>query len=373
MLKDRFHRGFLLLVVLALAASAHASYGQMRLDGLSLLLALALLVVYGVLVDIAVLVGVFRYRTAVVVAMLIAAAVIFFLVVVTASPGERLGFFKGAPGGAALVLSVATSAVFLPFIVIAPIAQHLSMRHGRRWPRWIAVWMVVQMVLPIGFLVLAGTEEYFWQQDHAAGQAAGREVRAGGLTAILERAEQRHERIWGTGWHLPWKQDPPPGSYPRASAWQSGLARSVDASALIAANEPLSAPDRAALQALLSRHFVVDGTPHAQTKLIWDALEPGGFARQLAPAGVNESSVVSETLIPPLLDRLEKHGDTRLCPGGRMLDADRAILNALVLAKERIWNAEKRDYELRPQWVDFPRRLERICREPDLPAIDGSP
>ena len=46
-----------------------------------------------------------------------------------------------------------TIAVFLPFIVIAPLAQYRAMRQGRRWPGWVTVWMALQVALLPGFLV----------------------------------------------------------------------------------------------------------------------------------------------------------------------------------------------------------------------------
>ena len=92
------------------------------------------------------------------------------------------------------------------------------------------------------FLVLEKTEEHFWKQEYAAGQAVGREARAGGLGVIRESAEQQHERIWGTGWTYPWHQEPPSGYRARRSGWIAGLAKGVDDSALIAANEPLGEP-----------------------------------------------------------------------------------------------------------------------------------
>ncbi|MNN42603.1 hypothetical protein D3C81_1567970 [compost metagenome] len=174
-------------------------------------------------------------------------------------------------------------------------------------------------------------------------------------------------------------------------------------SALIAANEPLSEVDRTLLRTLIERHFAGYAIPNINTKLIWDALEPGDFARQLAPHGLNEQGVVSEEVIPLLLDRLEEHGEARLCPGGRMMDADRAVLNQLVLAKVRDYDeamkrelraeleAKQRDREMSeapipyrliwdatqalgnayggqnvgvPDWSSYPQRVERLCRGP---------
>jgi hypothetical protein len=137
----------------------------------------------------------------------------------------------------------------------------------------------------------------------------------------------------------------------------------MDASELIGTSEPLSAPDRTALRALVTG-YLGSSAPRARAKLLWDALEPGGFARQLAPAGVNEMGAVDEEVIPVLIERLEKHAGARLCPEGRMMDADRAVLNALVQAKGRAWNVETRAHEMRPQWDEYRLRVERLCRGP---------
>ena len=398
------HQAFFLLASLALATSAHASYGQMRLDGIELFLAFALIIVYGLIVDVALIARIFQYRAALVVGLVLALAITSLLLIQVAPPSVRAGFFKVHPGGWEQVVLVATSAVFLPFILIAPFVQYLAMREGRRWPVWITVGMVLQLALLPGFLVLANMEEHFWKQDYAAGQAVRREVRAGGLGGILELAEQRHERIWGTGWLYPWRQKAPSSfSYSR-SAWKSGLAKSVDDSALIAANEPLGEPDRAALRTLIERDFAGYAVPNIRVKLIWDALEPGAFSKQLAPRGLNEPGVVSEELIPVLLERLEKYSPVRLCPAGRMLDADRILLNRLVLAKVGAYDEAKKrelDAELEakkleiemseapfpyrlmwkaahalgneyggqpvgvPDWSGYPQRVERLCRGPE--------
>ena len=105
-----------------------------------------------------------------------------------------------------------------------------------------------------------------------------------------------------------------------------------------------------------------------------------------------------------LLVRLEKDGGARLCPGGRMMDADRAVLKELVLAKVRVYDeAKKRELEAEleakkleaemadapapyrlmwkaahalgkayggrpvkvPDWDSYPQRVERLCRPPE--------
>jgi hypothetical protein len=397
----RLHQTFFLLASWALATSAHASYGQMRLDGIEIFLAFALTVAYGLIVDVALLARLFKYRAALVVGFVVALVVTFLLLVQAAPPGIRAGIFKVYPGGWAEVVLVVTSAVFLPFILIAPFAQYRAMRDNRRWPGWITVGMLLQLALLPGFLVLAITEERFWKREYAAGLAAGRDVRAGEFGELLERVEQRHDRIWGTGWTYPWREKPPSGFFYRNSAWIRGLDNGVGESALIAADERPGEPDRTALRTLVERHFYA---PSIRAKLIWDALEPGGFSRQLAPRGLNEQGVVSEDVIPLLLERLEKYGEARLCPGGRMMGADRAVLNLLVLAKVRDYDeATKRELEAElqakkleremseapapyrliwnaahalgnayggqpvrvPDWSSYPQQVERLCRGPE--------
>jgi hypothetical protein len=375
----------------------------MRLDGIELFLAFALIIVYGLIVDVALIARIFQYRAALAVGFVLALAITFFLLIQVAPPSVRAGFFKVHPGGWEQVVLVATSAVFLPFILIAPFAQYRAMRDGRRWPVLITAGMALQLALLPGFLVLANTEGHFWKREYAAGQAVGRGVRAGGLGRMLELVEQRHERIWGTGWIYPWRQKAPRSFPSSRSAWISGLATSVDDSALIAAIEPLSEPDRAALRALIERDLAGYAVPNIRVKLIWDVLEPGAFSKQLAPRGLNEPGVVSEELIPVLLARLEKYGPVRLCPAGRMLDADRILLNQLVLAKVRAYGeakerelkseveAKKLEIEMSeapfpyglmwkaanalgneiaqpvgvPDWTGYPQRVERLCRGPE--------
>ena len=355
----RPNQAFFLLASWTLAASAQASYAQFRLDGVGLLLALALTVAYGVLVDVALLAGIFRYRAALAIGTIAGLGVVFLFLTQANSPSEWAGFFKGHPGGPELVILALIAAVFLPFIVIAPSAQYLAMRHGRRWPGWIIAWMALQLALLPGLLVLARTEHYFWQKEYAAGQAVGREAGAGALAGILQRAEQRPERIWGTGLTYPRQQKPSSILYAMRFAWIQGLAMGMDATALMRASEPLDALDRAALRTLTTQHYYAP--PNTRAKLLWDALEPGAFAKQLAPRGVNEVGPVDEEVLPVLLERLEKYAAARLCPGGRMMDADRAVLKALVLAKGRVWNVEKRADEMRPEWESYPRRVEQLC------------
>lgn len=84
----------------------------MRLDGIGFLLAFALTVAYGVIVDVALLGRIFRYRAALVGGLIVALVMIVLLVGLAASPSERAGFFNGAPGGASLVVLLMTGTVF---------------------------------------------------------------------------------------------------------------------------------------------------------------------------------------------------------------------------------------------------------------------
>ena len=402
MLRIRLHQAFFLLASWALATSAHASYGQMRLDGIELFLAFALTVAYGLIVDLALLARLFQYRAALVVGFIVALVLTFLLLVQGAPPGERAGIFKVHPGGREQVVLVVTSAVFLPFILIAPFAQYRAMRHAAGAGR---------VGSPCGCSCswrCCRVSSFSRTRKNVFGSGSTQPGRQWAVR--LEQADLA--RYWNSLNNDMNASGAPDGptlggrslravfftGIPRGSGvWHNG----VDDSALIAANERPSEPDRTVLRTLIERHFYA---PSIRAKLIWDALEPGGFSRQLAPHGLNEQGVVSEEVIPLLLERLEKYGEARLCPGGRMMDADRAVLNELVLAnvrkydeaKKRELNAEleekKRDLEMseapipyrliwkaasalgdayggRPVWVhdwgSYPQRVERLCRGPE--------
>ena len=131
--------------------------------------------------------------------------------------------------------------------------------------------------------------------------------------------------------------------------------------------------------------------------------KPGSFRRQLAPAGVNHLGAVDEEVLPLLLNRLERDGSARGCPGGRMMDADRAVLNEIVTVKSRSFEesrkreeagaiaAKKEAQEMSeapfpfsllwkaanavgnavaqsdiriPDWSGLPRQIEQLCRGP---------
>jgi len=47
------------------------------------------------------------------------------------------------------------------------------------------------------------------------------------------------------------------------------------------------------------------------------------------------------------------------------MEADRAVLNAVILKRGRAWNTEKRAYEMRPDWEGYRQRVERLCRGPE--------
>ena len=357
-------RALLLTAAWALAGVAQASYGQMRLDGVTLVLAFLAVVACGLLVDALLWARVFRHGAVAAVGTVAGVALAILLAILFASPVERAGVFKGLSDSWGPVVFVVTAVIFVPFIIAAPMAQHVSMRRGQPWPRRLAALMAMQVGLLPGFIVLAGTNEYFWQRDFAAARLEGSQVAAGGLARLLERVERQRVRIWGTGWHYPWPHD---GA--TRSSWKLGLALGLDAAEPIAAAEPLGESDRAALIALMDRHFVGFAVPHVRSKLVWDALEPGGFARQLAPRGLDDPGTAREEVLPALLERLERDG-ARLCPGGRMADADRAVLDALIVKTGTVWSVEAQAYEMRPEWRDYRGRLERTCVAPPTAGSD---
>jgi len=333
----------LLLASWTLATSAHASFGSFGpWDGAALLLVFALTLAYGLLVDLIVLANLFRHRAAVIVACIATLAVVLPLATLAALPTERTAFFRVFFGGSGPIVFALTSAVLLPFLFVAPVAQYRAVSHGRPSPVWILRWMALQPALLAAFILLPVSNYYYGRADYTAGRDAGRTANAGQLSTLLERAGERRGRFWGTGWHL--------GPRGTASDWIAGLAIGIDASALIATNAPLSGSDRAALLALTEQYFSRYAVAHVRAKLLFDALEAGSLAASLDPA------LISEETVPVLLERLEQDGEARLCPGGRMLDTDRAALRALVLAK-----GIDNYHEMRPTWAEYLQRSERLC------------
>ena len=149
----------------------------------------------------------------------------------------------------------------------------------------------------------------------------------------------------------PWPQTPASRSHDLPSGWVTGLAMGIDESALILANEPLGAPDSAALRTFIDRHCARFAIPHIHARLLCDRLTPGHFAAELDPMKV------SVDVFPPFLERLERYGAERLCPDGLMVEEDRAALMALLLALGG-------PYDMRAPWDDYQRRAERLCRRP---------
>ena len=334
----------------------------MRLDGILSLLSFLLLLTCGLLVDVALLIRAFRYRVVVVAACALAAAAVLLFLYAVASPGERAMFAKVLHGGAWRVVLAVIGVVLVPFLFVAPVAQYLALQDGRASPRWIAAGMLLQLVFLPAFVVLAFTNDHYWERERAAGREEGVRIRPGELAALSARAAEKRERIWGTGWYYPWPQKAAVESPGGHSGWIVGLAQGVDHSELIGADEPLGPPDAAALKTLLDQHFAGLAGQRIRAKLLWDALEPGRFARQLAPSGVRENNTVDEEVLAVLLERLEKYAPARLCPGGTMMEADRAVLRALVEAKGPVWSVDQRQHLIRPEWATHRERVERLCR-----------
>lgn len=358
----RLARSIVVLASCALAAAAEASYAQMRLDGIGIFLALSLLAIWTAIVDIGLMVKLFRRRSILMGSLVLSFAVIALVFAAFASPSERTGFFKGSPGGAMLVIVIVTCIAFVPFIFLAPFAQYAAMQDDRRWPRWVPVWIVLQFLLLPLFIALDFADDYFWKREYAVGEAIGSAVQPGGLAGVLELADRQHERIWGTPFHLPWPPSTQSGVYPRISGWSAGMVKGLGSSVLFAGNDPMGASDRAALVQLTSRHLQFFSKPAIDARMLWDRLEPGNFTNVLMAGGELNPNVAPAETIPPLLERFEKYAEPRMCPDGRMLDQDRATLLKLVEKRGETWSTETRKHSLRSDWAEFPARIERLCR-----------
>lgn len=310
----------------ALAGAADASYGQMRLDGIGLMLAFTLLVGWGLLLDVIILAPaqVLRRRGAAIACTVISGLVVLVFLAMLASPSERAGFFKGPPGGSALLTSLATCAVFLPFILFGPWTQHRALLEGAARPRWVRIWMWAQPALLVAAIALPFVDGYFYQREYEAGRAEGAAVQAGGVGPLLERAQQRGDRIWATPFVLPGPAHPPADPYAPRQAWIVGVASGLDETAFVRGDDPFSADDRAALDTLAEHHFGTYSAPGVRAHLMWDQLAPGNFKAVLVRERSNEQAIEN------LLDRLDRGGAARFCPDGQMLEPDRAALVAFV-------------------------------------------
>ena len=156
-MSPKWSRAAALLLACALAATADASYGQMRLDGIGLALAFVLVVGWGLMLDVILLAPaqVLRRRGAAIACTVIGGLVVLCFLAMLAMPAERAGFFKGPPAGGALAASLATCAVFLPFVLFAPWAQHRALLEAAARPRWIRIWMWAQPALLVAVVALA--------------------------------------------------------------------------------------------------------------------------------------------------------------------------------------------------------------------------
>ena len=164
----------LLLGSWMLAASAHASFGGFGpWAGASLLLVFALTLAYGFIIDLVVLAKLFRHWLSVTVASFTTLVVVLPLVILAALPAERTAFFRVFFSGSGPFIFTLTSAVLIPYLFVAPIAQYRALRHGRPSPVWILRWMALQPALLAAFILLPVSNHYYWRADYAAGRDAG--------------------------------------------------------------------------------------------------------------------------------------------------------------------------------------------------------
>lgn len=345
-------RFVLFVISLTLTESAHASYGQMRLDGLLTFLGLVVFFCHVGLVNLLLYGKLFRKRALVVAAGVVSLALAAFLIFVISSPNEMAGVAKLFSYGLARILLAIALVATLPYVLLAPIAQFSAVDDGLPSPRWVSLGLSLQMALVPALIALSFVDDAIRQKEFAAGRSEGMAVKAGDLSSLLQRAEQRRERIWATPWFYPWRERSSTTSYFPSSGWVGGMGLGLNDSPLIATIAPLGAEDGRALATLAHQYVVPGVAPNVYFKLVWDALQPGGEYLKF------ETVWIRDEMLLPLLERLESEGEARLCANGRMERRTRDILrNAYVARAEDRGNASP--------WSDYVKRVARICPNAD--------
>jgi hypothetical protein len=282
----------------------------MTLPGLGAMILLALLVVYALAVDLALLLKGFRFRALVIVNTIIVLAWATGLAVGRADLAALLENIAWEWEATLLGVAIAALAAVL---LLAPLLQHVELRRGSsRRAAYAAI--ALQCVLAAAWL--AGD----YVRDHPSEgtlaerkslRARGEAVERGGMTALREDFEKRHR--WGSMESLQ-------------------LLKGVDSSPLIHGGPALIREDRSALtqmqekdragvrKRLAGAHYY----PFIDAKLLWDSLEAGSVERSI-PRG---------TVLPhePLLEFIDRYGAPKLCRDNRLAEADRAALTRALTA-----------------------------------------
>ena len=145
-----------------------------------------------------------------------------------------------------------------------------------RWPaspRWVSLGLSLQMAFGAGIDSVVPVDDAIRQKEFAAGRLEGMAVKAGDLSSLLQRAEQRRERIWATRGFIRGASVLPRHPTFRLRVGWEGWAWLND-SPLIATIAP-----RARKTAEHSRRWHIYTScpvaPNKNFKLVWDALQRG--------------------------------------------------------------------------------------------------
>jgi hypothetical protein len=334
---------------------ASASYGNMHLN-LATFFSLALIGAYTILVDVALLLKLFRSMICVGFSSIVSMILITVLIVTWDDP--RFFSSIGSWGIFSLTLP--------PFILFAPLVQYQTLNRYSRSARakyfgtvGMNLVIALQVAAPVAFLTFdaAYMANYGHRMDNL--RAQGNQAKPGEVKEILR------QQTMGT-----------------SEAGQ--VLQGLNSSSLVGASAPLTSSDRDALFAAVAEtvHHGYARYPHIETKLVWDTLDAGHVGDRLAQGTLADLFLtgrngpdVSFRLLPDLVAYIEKDASRRLCPGGRMLEEDRAALDSLYANGEENAKAAQatmqRDYGpnyRRPDQVDevelwrsFRQRVANVC------------
>ena len=289
---------------------ASASYGNMHLN-LATFFALVLIGAYTLLVDVALLLKLFRSIVWVGISSIISMILITVLIVTWDDPRffSRLGSWE------------IFSLTLPPFVLFAPLVQYLTLNRYARSARatyfgtvGMNLVIALQVATPVAFLAFdaAYMANYGRRMDNL--RAQGKQAKPGEVKELLQ------QQTMGTS---------------EAGEVLQGLS----SSSIVSGSAPLVPGDRDALFAAVAEtvHHGYARYPHIETKLVWDTLEAGHVGDRLANGPFADLLLTGRNgpdttfrLLPDLLESyIEKDASRRLCPGGRMLEEDRAALDSL--------------------------------------------
>jgi hypothetical protein len=252
----RFTRGLAVaLLGLACAPAAWASYGQMRLDGLTFLLAVVLLYHWGVLLAIGLLIGWGKRKVFVIVATAVTGVLVYFLIAVFADGRATMHQRPLGMWGMYVVLLLAA----VPAMLAAPALQLVQHERGTS--------SHLPMVMLVGALVLvpAGSLLHLLLQEtlekHTLDQA--RALTPGRILPHVIASRQRAAESWLSPYL--WNEQ----------AEMKWIIIGLGRLSFIESPAPLSGEDTQALALLVKETAGTQSASYAWTlesKLFWDRL-----------------------------------------------------------------------------------------------------